>query len=91
MIVHQIEALVGISPSLIHIIFTFSSVIAGVDEIVLAVNYRPEVMVAVLKDTEEKYGIRITFSVETEPFAGPLALAKDILGKDDSPFFVLNF
>ncbi|KAF9896964.1 mannose-1-phosphate guanyltransferase, partial [Lobosporangium transversale] len=22
--------------------------------------------------------------------AGPLALARDILGKDDSPFFVLN-
>ncbi|KAH9824723.1 nucleotide-diphospho-sugar transferase [Melampsora americana] len=63
MIVHQIEALVA----------------AGVDEIVLAVNYRPEVMVAVLKDTEEKYGIRITFSVETEP-----------LDTDDSPFFVLN-
>jgi mannose-1-phosphate guanylyltransferase len=40
---------------------------AGVDQIVLAVNYRPEVMVSVLKDTEEKYGIRITFSVETEP------------------------
>jgi NDP-sugar pyrophosphorylase family protein len=36
--------------------------------------------------------VRITFSVETEPLgtAGPLALAKDILGKDDSPFFVLN-
>jgi len=76
MIVHQIEALVA----------------AGVTEIVLAVNYRPEVMVSVLKDTEEKYGIRITFSVETEPLdtAGPLALAKHVLGKDDSPFFVLN-
>lgn len=24
------------------------------------------------------------------PIAGPLALARDILGKDDSPFFVLN-
>jgi len=41
---------------------------------------------------EEKYNVRITFSVETEPLgtAGPLALAKDILAKDDSPFFVLN-
>jgi mannose-1-phosphate guanylyltransferase len=26
----------------------------------------------------------------TKHVAGPLALAKDILGKDDSPFFVLN-
>lgn len=24
------------------------------------------------------------------PAAGPLALARDILGKDDAPFFVLN-
>ena len=65
---------------------------AGVKDIVLAVNYRPEVMVAMLKQTEEEYGITITFSVETEPLgtAGPLALAREILGKDDSPFFVLN-
>jgi hypothetical protein len=65
---------------------------AGVTDVVLAVNYRPEVMVAVLKETEEQYGINITFSVETEPLgtAGPLALAREILGKDDSPFFVLN-
>jgi mannose-1-phosphate guanylyltransferase len=49
-------------------------------------------MVAMLKQTEEEYGITITFSVETEPLgtAGPLALAREILGKDDSPFFVLN-
>ncbi|ORY31240.1 nucleotide-diphospho-sugar transferase [Naematelia encephala] len=75
-ILHQIEALVK----------------AGVKDIVLAVNYRPEVMVSVLKKTEEELGITITFSVENEPLdtAGPLALARDILGKDDSPFFVLN-
>lgn len=48
---HQIEALVK----------------AGVKDIVLAVNYRPEVMVSVLKKTEEEFGINITFSVETEP------------------------
>ena len=33
----------------------------------LAVNYRPEVMVSVLKKTEDELGINITFSVETEP------------------------
>ena len=33
----------------------------------LAVNYRPEVMVALLGKCEEQYGIKITFSVETEP------------------------
>jgi mannose-1-phosphate guanylyltransferase len=49
-------------------------------------------MVAALKEYEEQYGVTITFSVETEPLgtAGPLALAREILGKDDSPFFVLN-
>jgi mannose-1-phosphate guanylyltransferase len=70
-------------------------------------------MVSLLSEYEEKYGIKITFSVESEPLgtgeinprrscgtvrklnnvsptAGPLALARDILGKDDSPFFVLN-
>lgn len=36
-------------------------------DIVLAVNYRPEVMVALLSKCEEQYGIKITFSVETEP------------------------
>lgn len=49
-------------------------------------------MVAALKEYEKKYGVNITFSVETEPLgtAGPLALAREILAKDDSPFFVLN-
>ncbi|KAG5455502.1 MAG: nucleotide-diphospho-sugar transferase, partial [Olpidium bornovanus] len=51
MILHQIEGLVK----------------AGVTDIVLAVNYRPEIMVATLKKFEEQYNVRITFSVETEP------------------------
>lgn len=76
MILHQVESLAN----------------AGVTDIVLAVNYRPEVMVATLKQYEEKYGVKITFSVETEPLgtAGPLKLAEEVLKKDDSPFFVLN-
>ncbi|KAI8092960.1 mannose-1-phosphate guanyltransferase [Halteromyces radiatus] len=76
MILHQIESLAK----------------AGVTDIVLAVNYRPEIMVAALKEYEQLYNVKITFSVETEPLgtAGPLALAREILGKDDSPFFVLN-
>jgi mannose-1-phosphate guanylyltransferase len=41
---------------------------------------------------EEQYNVKIDFSVETEPLgtAGPLKLAEKILGKDDTPFFVLN-
>ncbi|KAG0236575.1 mannose-1-phosphate guanyltransferase [Actinomortierella wolfii] len=76
MILHQIEALAE----------------AGVTDVVLAVNYKPEAMVSILQKYEEQYNVKITFSVETEPLgtAGPLALARDILGKDDSPFFVLN-
>ncbi|KKY20933.1 putative mannose-1-phosphate guanylyltransferase [Phaeomoniella chlamydospora] len=76
MILHQVEALAA----------------AGVTDIVLAVNYRPDVMTKALKQYEEIYNVRIEFSVETEPLgtAGPLKLAEKILGKDDSPFFVLN-
>lgn len=76
MILHQIEALAN----------------AGVTDIVLAVNYRPEVMVETLKKYEAEYGVNITFSVETEPLgtAGPLKLAEEVLKKDNSPFFVLN-
>ncbi|KAL3229579.1 hypothetical protein RNJ44_01715 [Nakaseomyces bracarensis] len=76
MILHQIEALAN----------------AGVTDIVLAVNYRPEVMVETLKKYEKEYGVSITFSVETEPLgtAGPLKLAEKVLKKDNSPFFVLN-
>ncbi|AMD18507.1 HBL395Wp [Eremothecium sinecaudum] len=76
MILHQIEALAA----------------AGVTDIVLAVNYRPEVMVETLKKYEKEYGVSITFSVETEPLgtAGPLKLAEKVLKKDNSPFFVLN-
>lgn len=76
MIYHQVEALAA----------------AGVTDIVLAVNYRPEIMTAALKKYEEEFNVKITFSVEAEPLgtAGPLKLAEKILGKDDSPFFVLN-
>ncbi|KAI4749029.1 mannose-1-phosphate guanyltransferase [Aureobasidium sp. EXF-12298] len=65
---------------------------AGVTNIVLAVNYRPEIMTAALAKYEQQYNVKIDFSVETEPLgtAGPLKLAEKILGKDDSPFFVLN-
>ncbi|OQU98262.1 hypothetical protein CLAIMM_04073 isoform 3 [Cladophialophora immunda] len=76
MIEHQVEALAA----------------AGVTDIVLAVNYRPDVMTGALKKYEDMYNVKITFSVESEPLgtAGPLKLAEKILGKDDSNFFVLN-
>ena len=39
----------------------------GVKEIVLAVNYQPEIMVTAMNEVEEKYGIKIHFSIEDEP------------------------
>ncbi|CAI9093607.1 OLC1v1029153C1 [Oldenlandia corymbosa var. corymbosa] len=53
----------------------------GVDEVVLAINYQPEVMLNFLKDFETKLGIKITCSQETEPLgtAGPLPLAREKL------------
>ncbi|KAH8506090.1 hypothetical protein Peur_044637 [Populus x canadensis] len=77
MILHQIEALKAI----------------GVTEVVLAINYQPEVMLNFLKEYEKRLEIKITCSQETEPLgtAGPLALARDKLIDDSgAPFFVLN-
>nr|WHO17378.1 mannose-1-phosphate guanylyltransferase [Anoectochilus roxburghii] len=77
MILHQIEALKEV----------------GVTEVVLAINYQPEVMLNFLKEFEAKLGIRITCSQETEPLgtAGPLALARDkLIDGSGEPFFVLN-
>lgn len=75
MILHQIEALKA----------------AGVDEVVLAINYQPELMLTFIKEYEPKLGVKIVCSQEKEPMgtAGPLALARDILN-DGNPFFVLN-
>ncbi|KAF9618388.1 hypothetical protein IFM89_001111 [Coptis chinensis] len=77
MILHQIEALKAI----------------GVTEVVLAINYQPEVMLNFLKEFEAKVEITITCSQETEPLgtAGPLALARDkLIDGSGEPFFVLN-
>uniref|UniRef100_A0A7S4HPG9 mannose-1-phosphate guanylyltransferase n=1 Tax=Vannella robusta TaxID=1487602 RepID=A0A7S4HPG9_9EUKA len=75
MVLHQIEALVKV----------------GVTEVILAVNYQPQVMATFLKKYEKKLGVKISYSHETEPLgtAGPLALAREHLS-DGDPFFVLN-
>ena len=65
---------------------------AGVTQVVLAVSYRAQEMEQELSQYAEQLGVKLIFSHETEPLgtAGPLALAKDVLGQDDEPFFVLN-
>lgn len=77
-------------PMILHQIAALAKV--GVKEIILAVNYQPEVMVNAMLKVEQEYGVKIVFSIENEPLgtAGPLALAKDSLSKDNDPFFVLN-
>eukprot|EP00276_Gloeochaete_wittrockiana_P014975 CAMPEP_0184355826 /NCGR_PEP_ID=MMETSP1089-20130417/98667_1 /TAXON_ID=38269 ORGANISM="Gloeochaete wittrockiana, Strain SAG46.84" /NCGR_SAMPLE_ID=MMETSP1089 /ASSEMBLY_ACC=CAM_ASM_000445 /LENGTH=89 /DNA_ID=CAMNT_0026692723 /DNA_START=20 /DNA_END=285 /DNA_ORIENTATION=- len=57
MVLHQIEALAQV----------------GVDEVILAVNYQPDLMSSALQQFEAKLGIKITISRETEPMgtAGP--------------------
>ncbi|KAF8412533.1 hypothetical protein HHK36_000522 [Tetracentron sinense] len=76
MILHQIEALKAV----------------GVTEVILAINYQPQVMRSFLEEFEMKLGIKITCSQESEPLgtAGPLALARDRLLESNEPFFVLN-
>ena len=51
----------------------------GVTEVVLAINYQPDKMYEFIKFAEEKYGIKIICSIETEPLgtAGPIGLAKN--------------
>ncbi|KAG6511901.1 hypothetical protein ZIOFF_029980 [Zingiber officinale] len=81
----------GFIPSIIVQIEALKDV--GVTEVILAINYQPEVMISFLKDFEDKLGIKITCSQETEPLgtAGPLALARDKLADGSGePFFVLN-
>ncbi|WIA14582.1 hypothetical protein OEZ85_003097 [Tetradesmus obliquus] len=77
MICHQIEALKA----------------AGVTEVILAINYQPEVMMGFIKEWGERLGVKITCSQENEPMgtAGPLALARHLLDDGSGkPFFVLN-
>jgi len=79
-------------PILCHQIQALSK--AGVTEVILAVNYQPEVMMKELKNLEEQYKIKITCSLEDEPMgtAGPIRLAKDLILADNPSelLFVFN-
>jgi len=75
MVLHQIEALQAV----------------GVHEIILAISYKPDVMMEAIAGFEAKLGVRIVCSEEKEPLgtAGPLALAREHLSTADY-FFVFN-
>lgn len=74
MLEHQVEALAR----------------AGVEEIVLAMNYKYKRIIDAVESFSKRYGTRITYSLEKEPLgtAGPIALAREHLS--GSTFFVLN-
>lgn len=78
----------GNKPQLRHLLELLKH--AGVTEVVLAINYRPEIMADFLENNDD-LGVKITLSQEREPLgtAGPLALAKKLLN-DGEPFFVMN-
>ncbi|CDW81783.1 mannose-1-phosphate guanyltransferase [Stylonychia lemnae] len=75
---YQIEALVKI----------------GVTEIILCINYQPEVMAQQVREYEDRYNVKITQIQEEEPLgtAGPIKHAREQLLKDATHpfFFVMN-
>lgn len=75
-VLHQVEALAAV----------------GVEHVILAVNYRAEMLEQEMKAQGDRLGIKITTSLEDQPLgtAGPLALAREALTTDSEPFFVLN-
>jgi mannose-1-phosphate guanylyltransferase len=77
-------------PTLLHQVEALAE--AGVNHVILAVSYLSDVLEAEMRAEEQRLGITITMSQETEPLgtAGPLALAKKLLEETDEPFFVLN-
>ena len=79
-------------PILCHQIQALAS--AGVNEVILAINYQPEVMMKELERLENEYKIKITCSLENEPLgtAGPIRLAKDLILNDNETglLFVFN-
>lgn len=69
-----------------------AAVDCGVDHVILAVGYRPEELEKACTYFEEKFKIKVTMSLETEPLgtAGPVRLAKDLILETNEPFFVFN-
>lgn len=76
-------------------------VAAGVEDIVLAIGYKKELMEEFVAEMQRKYRVRLHCSVEAQPLntAGPLKLAERLLRRGAAPapakgaesfFFVLN-
>eukprot|EP00461_Guttulinopsis_vulgaris_P000545 UN00545 len=65
---------------------------AGVDHLILASGHFESAMKDGMEPIAQKYGIKLTFSVETTPLgtAGPLSLCRQALVDQKEPFFMLN-
>uniref|UniRef100_A0A0N5AAZ5 mannose-1-phosphate guanylyltransferase n=1 Tax=Syphacia muris TaxID=451379 RepID=A0A0N5AAZ5_9BILA len=76
-------------PMMLHQMKALAKV--GVDTVILAVSYLPELLEKEMKIHAKALGINIIFSAEEKPLdtAGPLSLIKE-LRETDEPFFVLN-
>lgn len=63
---------------------------AGINEIILALNYYSEMIIEEVSKYESEYKIKIIYSKENTPLgtAGPLALARKYL--ENTSFFLLN-
>ncbi|CXI53276.1 mannose-1-phosphate guanyltransferase, putative [Plasmodium berghei] len=64
---------------------------SGVNEIILAIAYKPDNIKSFVNNLQQKYNVKIFFSIENEPLGtgGPIKLAENFLSKYDD-FFVFN-
>lgn len=76
-LIYQIEALVKI----------------GVNEIILAINYKPEALQEFISEIEKNYKVKISCSQEMEPLgtAGPIGLARDNFFKNEKFDYLFVF
>ncbi|ETB59622.1 hypothetical protein YYC_03058 [Plasmodium yoelii 17X] len=72
-----------------HQIFNLAK--SGINEIILAIAYKPDNIKSFVNNLKEKYNVEIIFSIEDEPLGtgGPIKLAENFLSKYDD-FFVFN-
>jgi mannose-1-phosphate guanylyltransferase len=73
-------------PFIEHVIRNLSS--HGVDEVVLAMGYKPDSIYAYFKDRQAA-GVRLTYSLEDKPL-GTAGAVKNAASHVDGTFFVLN-
>uniref|UniRef100_A0A8C9GHA7 mannose-1-phosphate guanylyltransferase n=1 Tax=Piliocolobus tephrosceles TaxID=591936 RepID=A0A8C9GHA7_9PRIM len=76
-------------PILEHQIYHLAN--CGIQNIILAIAYKPNDITDFVNELEQKYNVKIIFSIEEEPLGtgGPIKLAEHILNQYEN-FFVFN-